>query len=184
MGPVRGPAEAKWAAQTQRAVENFPISGVSVERALVAELARIKGSVAAEKLKRKTMPRAVAEAIIEAAGEVVAGRWGDQFPVDVYQTGSGTSSNMTVTEVLATLAAERVGHPVHPNDDVNAPLSSNDQFPTAVRLAAGMAITGTLLGGLGRLRDVLRQQQRKWPNAGKAGPTHLMDPTPPTLRHA
>ena len=181
MGPVRVPAEAKWAAQTQRAVENFPISGVSVDRALVAELARIKGALAAEKLTRKLMPRAVAEAIIDAAEEVVAGQWGDQFPVDVYQTGSGTSSNMNVNEVLATLAAERVGHPVHPNDDVNAPLSSNDQFPTAVRLAAGMAITGTLLGGLGRLRAVLRQQQRKWAKAVKAGRTHLMDATPVTV---
>src|SRR5258708_9933220 len=98
MGPVRVPAEAKWAAQTQRAVENFPISGVSVDRALVAELARIKGALAAEKLKRKTMPRAVAEAIIAPAGEAVAGRWGDQFPVDVYQTGSATSSHINVTQ--------------------------------------------------------------------------------------
>jgi fumarate hydratase class II len=181
MGPVRVPAHAKWAAQTQRAVENFPISGIPVDRSLVRALARIKGTLAAEKLKRRMVPRAVAEAIIEAAGEVVAGRWDDQFPIDVYQTGSGTSSNMNVNEVLATLAAERLGRPVHPNDDVNAPLSSNDQFPTAVRLAAATAIGGTLLGELGLLSTVLRRQQRKWAKAVKSGRTHLMDATPVTI---
>ena len=181
MGPVRVPAQAKWAAQTQRAVDNFPVSGVPVDRALVRALAQVKGALAAEKLRRRMIPGPVAEAIAAAAGEVVAGRWDDQFPVDVYQTGSGTSSNMNVNEVLATLATERLGRPVHPNDDVNAPLSSNDQFPTAVRLAAASAIRGTLLGELGQLSTVLRRQQRKWIKAVKAGRTHLMDATPVTV---
>jgi fumarate hydratase class II len=181
MGPVRVPTRAKWAAQTQRAVENFPISGVPVDRSLVQALAQVKAALAAEKLKRRMMPRALAEAVIEAAGEVVAGRWDDQFPIDVYQTGSGTSSNMNVNEVLATLAAERLGRPVHPNDDVNAPLSSNDQFPTAVRLAAARAIAGALVADLGVLSSTLRKQERKWARAVKAGRTHLMDATPVTV---
>src|SRR3982074_3787419 len=109
MGEVRVPASAKWQAQTQRAVDNFPISGLQIERALIAALANIKGAVAAENARLKVIDKKVADAIQEAAGEVAGGEWDDQFPIDVYQTGSGTSSNMNMNEVLATLAADKIG---------------------------------------------------------------------------
>src|SRR5688572_20481321 len=130
MGEVEVPRQAKWGAQTQRAVANFPISGRPVEPAVIHALARIKGAMAAENAKRRRVPRAVGAAIRAAADEVADGRWDAEFPVDTFQTGSGTSTNMNVNEVLANLARERLGAAaeVHPNDDVNSPLSSNDQF--------------------------------------------------------
>src|SRR5215211_7119713 len=135
MGQVRVPAQAKWQAQTQRAVENFPISGLRIERALIGSLAAIKGAAAVENARLKVIPKDVAYAIHEAAEEVMDGAWDEHFPVDVYQTGSGTSSNMNMNEVLATLAEERLGSDVHPNDAVNASQSSNDVFPSAIHLA-------------------------------------------------
>src|SRR2546423_493836 len=116
MGEVRVPAEARWGAQTQRAVENFPISGQRLDPALIAALARIKGGAAVVNARLKVIDRPVGAAIAEVAAEVAAGQWCDQFPVDVFQTGSGTSSNMNMNEVLAALASERLGAPVHPND--------------------------------------------------------------------
>src|ERR1700710_942388 len=130
MGEVRVPAAAKWRAQTQRAVENFPISGQPIERELIAGLALIKGPGARVRAKRGLLDPAKAEAIAAAAGEVARGDWDAEFPIDVFQTGSGTSSNMNTNEVLASLAADQLGTAVHPNDDVNDPLSSNDQFPS------------------------------------------------------
>src|SRR5438067_2636917 len=141
MGDVRVPKDAKWAAQTQRAVENFPISGLTIDRYLIAALAAIKGEVAAERGRRKEIPKALADAIVAASAEVEAGQWDAEFPIDVYQTGSGTSSNMNANEVLASLAAERTGENVHPNDDVNVPLSSNDMFPSATHIPAARGIT-------------------------------------------
>ena len=130
MGEVRVPSDARWGPQTQRAVENFPISGSRLERSQIEALARIKGSAAAS-VKRDLglIEPELAKAIIDAADAVARGEHDDQFPIDVFQTGSGTSSNMNMNEVLATLAAESLGRPVHPNDDVNHPLSSNDMFP-------------------------------------------------------
>lgn len=128
MGEVRVPAHAKWRAQTQRAVENFPISGQRLERAHIEALARIKAAAAKVNAELKVLDPDVADAIQEAAAEVVAGRWDEHFPVDVFQTGSGTSSNMNTNEVVATLATERLGREVHPNDHVNASQSSNDVF--------------------------------------------------------
>jgi fumarate hydratase class II len=181
MGEVRVPAKAKWQAQTQRAVENFPVSGRGVALPVVQALARIKGAVAAENGARKRLPRPVASAVRAAAAEVVAGQWDDQFPIDTFQTGSGTSTNMNVNEVLATLASERTGRAVHPNDDVNAPLSSNDQFPAAIHLAAAERIDRHLLPALTQLARSLRAKQRELRDVVKAGRTHLMDATPVTL---
>src|SRR5690606_18150062 len=120
MGEVRVPADAKWRAQTQRAVENFPVSGQRLERALIVALARIKAAAARVNARLGVLDEDIAEAIVQAAEEVAHGRWDDQFPVDVFQTGSGTSSNMNANEVIATLATERLGRPVHANDHVNA----------------------------------------------------------------
>ncbi len=181
MGEVRVPADAKWRAQTQRAVDNFPISGLSIERSLIAALATIKGAAAPVNARLKVIDKDVAAAIESAAAEVAAGEWDDQFPVDVYQTGSGTSSNMNTNEVLATLATERLGREVHPNDHVNASQSSNDVFPSAIHLAAATEIAGTLIPALEHLALALRRKQRKFRTVVKSGRTHLMDATPVTL---
>ncbi|MDP9070514.1 MAG: class II fumarate hydratase [Actinomycetota bacterium] len=181
MGEVAVPADARWGAQTQRAVQNFPISGLRIDPALVAALATIKGAAALENARLKVIDKKVAVAIHEAAAEVAAGRWDDQFPVDVYQTGSGTSSNMNANEVIATLAAERLGQPVHPNDHVNASQSSNDVFPSAIHLAALGLVTDELVPALEHLAAALRRKKRQFKGVVKAGRTHLMDATPVTL---
>jgi fumarate hydratase class II len=178
---VKVPAAAKWAAQTQRAVDNFLISGLTVDRSLIRALAAIKVAVAAENGHLGVLDAEMAAAIATAAAEVAAGEWADQFPVDVFQTGSGTSTNMNVNEVVATLAAERLGRPVHPNDDVNRPLSSNDMFPSAVHIAAAVAVTRYLIPSLAGLSAALRAKQTEFAAVVKAGRTHLMDATPVTL---
>jgi fumarate hydratase class II len=181
MGEVRVPAEAKWAAQTQRAVENFPISGLRVERALISALASIKGAAALENARLKVIERRIATAIHDAAAEAAAGRWDEEFPIDVYQTGSGTSSNMNMNEVLATLASERLGDKVHPNDHINASQSSNDVFPSAIHLAATREITKDLIPALEHLARAMRRKSRQFKDVVKSGRTHLMDATPVTL---
>jgi fumarate hydratase class II len=183
MGEVRVPAEARWAAQTQRAVENFPISGLRIERALIAALAMIKGAAAQANLGLKLLDKPVANAISAAADEVAAGQWDDHFPIDVYQTGSGTSSNMNMNEVLASLASERLGGDVkvHPNDHVNASQSSNDVFPSAIHVAAALLIKDDLIPALEHLAKALRKKQRAFKTVVKSGRTHLMDATPVTL---
>ena len=181
MGDVRVPRDAKWRAQTQRAVENFPISGQPIERHLIAGLALIKGAGARVRAERGLLEADKAEAIAAAAGEVAAGRWDAEFPIDVFQTGSGTSSNMNANEVLATLAANRLGRSVHPNDDVNAPLSSNDQFPSAIHVAATQAVLHDLTPALAHLGDALAAKAAQFATVVKSGRTHLMDATPVTL---
>ena len=181
MGDVRVPASAKWAAQTQRAVENFPISGLTIERGLIAGLAAIKGAAAGVNARLKVVPKDVAGAVAEAAAEVAAGQWDDQFPVDVYQTGSGTSSNMNANEVIATIATEKLGAKVHPNDHVNASQSSNDVFPSAIHVAATQGLVTDLVPALNHLSAVLRKKQRQFKTVVKSGRTHLMDATPVTL---
>jgi fumarate hydratase class II len=181
MGEVRVPAQAKWSAQTQRAVENFPISGMTVETAQVHALARIKGAAARVNARLGVIETDVAEAIVQAADEVVAGRWDDQFPIDVYQTGSGTSTNMNVNEVLATLAMHRLGRPVHPNDQVNASQSSNDTFPTSLHLAAADAAVNQLVPALDHLATAFERKASEFADVVKSGRTHLMDATPVTL---
>ena len=181
MGDVRVPKAAKYQAQTQRAVENFPISGTTVERSLISALAAIKGAAAAENARLKIVDRKVADAIRSAAEEVAAGQWDGEFPIDVFQTGSGTSTNMNMNEVLATLATERLGSKVHPNDHVNASQSSNDVFPSAIHLAAATEIQDSLIPGLNHLAKALRKKSRQFKSVVKSGRTHLMDATPVTL---
>jgi fumarate hydratase class II len=181
MGDVRVPATAKWQAQTQRAVENFPISGTTVEPSLISALAAIKGAAALENARLKTVDRRIADAIHAVAEEVAAGEWAENFPVDVYQTGSGTSTNMNMNEVLATLASERLGSKVHPNDHVNASQSSNDVFPSAIHVAAATEIQYNLIPGLTHLARALRKKSREFKSVVKSGRTHLMDATPVTL---
>ncbi|WP_445516580.1 class II fumarate hydratase [Streptomyces sp. NEAU-174] len=181
MGEVRVPAHAKWRAQTQRAVENFPVSGQRLERAHIQALARIKGAAALVNAELGVVDKEIARAISEAAAEVAEGRWDDHFPVDVFQTGSGTSSNMNTNEVLATLASERLGRPVHPNDHVNASQSSNDVFPSSIHIAATAAVTGDLIPALAHLAEALERKAAEFAEVVKAGRTHLMDATPVTL---
>ena len=181
MGEVRVPATAKWRAQTQRAVENFPVSGQRLEHAHVAALAQIKAAAARVNAELEVVDKDVAEAIQEAAREVVEGRWADQFPIDVFQTGSGTSSNMNMNEVLATLATEKLGRPVHPNDHVNASQSSNDVFPSSIHIAATSAVANDLIPALRHLEEALAAKEREFAEIVKSGRTHLMDATPVTL---
>ncbi|MCX4751392.1 class II fumarate hydratase [Kitasatospora sp. NBC_01287] len=181
MGEVKVPAAAKWQAQTQRAVENFPVSGRGLGRAHIAALARIKAAAAKVNAELGIIEAPVAEAIRQAAAEVAEGRWDAEFPVDVFQTGSGTSSNMNTNEVLATLAGERLGRPVHPNDQVNASQSSNDVFPSSIHIAATAAVTEELLPALELLATALEAKEAAFATVVKAGRTHLMDATPVTL---
>ena len=181
MGEVRVPADARWGAQTQRAVENFPISGQPVARAILEALAIIKGTCAEVNAELGTVDATVAAAIGEAAGEVASGRHADQFPIDVFQTGSGTSTNMNMNEVLAQLASERLGRPVSPNDEVNASQSSNDTFPAAIHLATVREIGADLVPALDQLAAALRRKGGEFAELVKAGRTHLMDATPVTL---
>jgi fumarate hydratase class II len=181
MGEVRVPKSARWAAQTQRAVENFPISGQPVEPALVVALAMIKGAAATVNAEMGTIGTDVAGAIADAANEVADGRHFDQFPVDVFQTGSGTSTNMNMNEVLANLASEKLGQEIRPNNEPNASQSSNDVFPSAVHLAAALGIVCELIPALGYLASSLRSKQAEFAGVVKSGRTHLMDATPVTL---
>ena len=181
MGEVRVPQSARWGAQTQRAVDNFPISGKGLERSQIEALARIKAAVAAVKRELGMMEPELAEAIIDAADAVARGDHDEQFPVDVFQTGSGTSSNMNMNEVVATLAAESLGHPVHPNDDVNHPRSSNDMFPASIHIAATTGVIRDLIPALEHLAASLERKGDEFADVVKAGRTHLMDATPVTL---
>jgi len=181
MGEVAVPAAALYGAQTQRAVENFPVSGVRVDPAVVRALARVKAAAARVNERLGVLPADVAEAVAAAAQEVADGAHADQFPVDVFQTGSGTSTNMNVNEVLATLASRRLGRRVHPNDEVNASQSSNDTFPTAVHLAAADAALHDLVPALEHLATTLEAASDRTSDVVKAGRTHLMDATPVTL---
>ena len=181
MGDVRVPSHAKWRAQTQRAVENFPVSGLVIDRELIGALASIKGAAALVNAELGVIDPAVAQAIHEAAAEVVKGDWDPHFPIDVFQTGSGTSSNMNANEVLATLATERLGAPVHPNDDVNASQSSNDTFPSAIHIAATRSIVVNLVPALAHLEAALTRKADEFATVVKSGRTHLMDATPVTL---
>jgi fumarate hydratase class II len=181
MGEVRVPATAKWRSQTQRAVENFPISGVPLSRAQIEALARIKAAVASVKRTRQMVTADLADAIIAAAEAVARGEHDGEFPIDVFQTGSGTSSNMNMNEVLATLAEERLGRPVHPNDDVNHPMSSNDMFPASIHVAATALVTADLIPALEHLAGSLEAKSGEFADVVKSGRTHLMDATPVTL---
>ena len=181
MGEVEVPADALWGAQTQRAVDNFPVSGERIGRDMIAGLASVKGAAATVNGALGVLDADMAAAIHDAAAEVASGRHDDQFPIDVFQTGSGTSSNMNANEVIATLAARRLDRPVHPNDQVNASQSSNDVFPTAIHLAAVQLLSHRLGPALSRLADALEGKAAEFSAVVKSGRTHLMDATPVTL---
>src|SRR5271170_3853581 len=155
MGALDVPANALWGAQTQRAIQNFPPSGLRMPRAFIRALGLIKHAAAAANVESGDLPRDLGRAIQAAALEVAAGRYDDQFPVDVFQTGSGTSSNMNANEVIAALASRSVPVAVHPNDHVNMSQSSNDVIPTAIHVAAALLLHEQLLPALERLSTVL-----------------------------
>ncbi|TLF76033.1 class II fumarate hydratase [Nocardia cyriacigeorgica] len=180
MGEVRVPVDALWRAQTQRAVQNFPISGRGLERAQIRALGLLKAACAKVNRDLGLLEATKADAIIAAATEIAEGRHDDQFPIDVFQTGSGTSSNMNANEVIASIAKAR-GVEVHPNDDVNMSQSSNDTFPTATHLAATEAVIADLVPALDHLRLALLDKATAWKTVVKSGRTHLMDAVPVTL---
>jgi fumarate hydratase, class II len=178
MGEMAVPADALFGASTQRAVLNFPISGQAMPPAFIAALALIKQAAAETNGELGLLVPDVAGAIAAAAAEVAEGRHLDAFPIDIYQTGSGTSTNMNANEVIAHLAAARLGRPVHPNDEVNAGQSSNDTIPSAMQLAAAQAIRTSLLPGLARLHEALVAKSVEFDPIVKTGRTHLQDATP------
>jgi len=181
MGEVRVPADALYRAQTQRAVENFPISGITLERRHIEALARIKKAAARANAELGVLEQDVADAVVAAADDVAGGAHDAQFPIDIFQTGSGTSSNMNTNEVIATLATRSLGRDVHPNDHVNASQSSNDVFPTSVHVAAASALVGDLIPKLTVLAGSLERKSAEFRDVYKSGRTHLMDATPVTL---
>jgi fumarate hydratase class II len=181
MGEVRVPATAKYQAQTQRAVENFPISYRGLERSQIRALGLIKGAAARINARLGVVAEEVAQAIAASADRVAAGEFDGEFPIDVFQTGSGTSSNMNANEVVASLATETLGRKVHPNDHVNASQSSNDVFPTSIHVAATEAVSCDLIPALDHLASALAVKAEEWATVVKSGRTHLMDATPVTL---
>jgi fumarate hydratase class II len=181
MGDVRVPASALWGAQTQRAVENFPISGLGIDPDVVHALARIKASAARVNARLGVLDEDVASAIADAAEAVAGGAHDNHFPIDVFQTGSGTSTNMNVNEVVAALATEARGKRVHPNDHVNASQSSNDTFPSALHLAATGAVVHDLVPALEHLAAAFTRKAGQLDDVVKPGRTHLMDATPVTV---
>lgn len=181
MGEVRVPAAALWRAQTQRAVENFPVSGRGLEPAHIAALGLVKAVAAEVNGELGVIDEELAAAIARAATEVAENEHDAHFPVDVFQTGSGTSSNMNANEVIATLAARALDREVHPNDHVNASQSSNDVFPTSIHVAAANEVSHHLLPSLTHLAGRLRERAADFADLVKAGRTHLMDATPVTL---
>ncbi|HHW83251.1 MAG TPA: aspartate ammonia-lyase, partial [Actinomycetales bacterium] len=178
MGEVRVPADALYAAQTQRAVENFPISGRGLSPRHIHALGQIKRAAAIANRELGVIDEATSEAIVAAAQEVIDGKHDDHFPIDVFQTGSGTSSNMNTNEVVATLASKAKGEKVHPNDHVNASQSSNDVFPSSIHIAAVGAVVEDLIPQLEVLLASLDAKAEEWKDVVKSGRTHLMDATP------
>ncbi len=180
MGEVKVPVDALWRAQTQRAVDNFPISGRGLERAQIRALGLLKAACAQVNKELGLLDEDKADAVIAAAREIAAGEHDAQFPIDVFQTGSGTSSNMNANEVIASIAAAR-GVTVHPNDHVNMSQSSNDTFPTATHLAAAEMAVHTVIPALEHLNTALADKATEWWTVVKSGRTHLMDAVPVTL---
>jgi fumarate hydratase, class II len=181
MGELAVPAAALWGAQTQRAVQNFPISGLPLPSSFIAALGLVKQAAARANAALGLLPADVAGAIAAAAAEVAAGQHDAQFPIDVFQTGSGTSTNMNANEVIAHLASARLGRAVHPNDDVNMCQSSNDVIPTTIHVSAALAVERTLIPALEHIGAVLARKEAEVGAIVKTGRTHLMDAMPVTL---
>jgi fumarate hydratase class II len=182
MGELQVPADALWGAQTQRAVQNFPVSGQPMPRGFIRALGLIKGAAAQVNAELGLLPKGVAKAVQQAAQEVAEGRHDAHFPIDVYQTGSGTSSNMNANEVIATLATRAGKAKVHPNDHVNLGQSSNDVIPTAIRVSAQLATVEQLLPALKHLRKTIDKRGKGLAKVVKTGRTHLMDAMPLTFQ--
>src|SRR3972149_724514 len=184
MGEVKVPSHVYYGAQTQRAVENFPISGLRIPRSLICTLGLIKWAAAKVNHELRLVDKRIAKAIRQAAWEVVEGEWDGQFVVDIFQTGSGTSSNMNANEIISNRAIEllkgTIGSksPVHPNDHVNLGQSSNDVFPSAIHIASIEGIQNDLLPALRQLRQALIRKSQQFDRIVKIGRTHLMDATP------
>lgn len=181
LGEMKVPEDALYGPQTQRAVENFPISGQRFGRRFIEALGIIKKSAARANAEMGALDRDVADAIVAAASEVIEGKWDDEFVLDVYQTGSGTSTNMNTNEVVANRASQILGSKVHPNDHVNFGQSSNDVIPTAIHVAARVAMEQELVPGLEHLRAALAEKAVAFDGIVKSGRTHLMDATPVRL---
>jgi fumarate hydratase class II len=181
MGELQVPTDALWGAQTQRAVQNFPISGLPMPRAFIAAMGLVKQAAARANTALGLLEAEVSTAIEAAAAEVGNNRHDAHFPIDVFQTGSGTSSNMNANEVIARLATQRLGRPVHANDQVNMGQSSNDAIPTAIHVSAALGVRHELIPALTHLKDVLAAKEREVGSIVKTGRTHLMDAMPVTL---
>jgi fumarate hydratase, class II len=181
MGELQVPTDALWGAQTQRAVQNFPISGLTMPRGFIAALGLVKQAAARANAGLGLLREDVAKAVDAAAAEVSGGRHDAHFPIDVFQTGSGTSTNMNANEVIARLATQRLGRAVHPNDDVNMGQSSNDVIPTTIHVSAALAVRKNLMPALEQMRETLRTKEREVGAVVKTGRTHLMDAMPVTL---
>jgi fumarate hydratase class II len=181
MGELQVPASALWGAQTQRAVNNFPISGLRMPPAFIRALALIKWAAARTNRNLGLLPEPIADAVESSALEVAKGLHEDQFPIDVFQTGSGTSSNMNANEVIARLATRTLGSPVHPNDHVNMSQSSNDSIPSAIHIAAAVELKSKLLPALEHLAATIEAKARELAGIVKTGRTHLMDAMPVRL---
>lgn len=188
LGEIKVPKDAYWGAQTQRAIENFPISGIPFPVVFIRSLGHIKLSCAKVNVELGILDKKRASAIIQACNEVIKGKFDDQFPLDIFQTGSGTSTNMNANEVIATRANEIVTgrkntkSPVHPNDHVNMGQSSNDVIPTAIHVAAYLQLKELLLPSLGLLYKTIENKSKNYKNVVKTGRTHLMDAMPITLQ--
>jgi fumarate hydratase class II len=181
MGELNVPEDALWGAQTQRAVNNFPISGLTMPRSFIAALGLVKWAAAGANAELGLLDNKLAIAIQTTSLKVAAGEYDEQFPIDVFQTGSGTSSNMNANEVISHIASEDMGSEVHPNDHVNMSQSSNDVIPTAVHVSAALAISNTLLPALKHLSKSLHKKAQENADVVKTGRTHLMDAMPVTL---
>jgi fumarate hydratase class II len=178
MGELQVPADALWGAQTQRAVNNFPISGIPLPARFVRALGLIKWAAAKTNLDLGLLDTDISAAVQKAALEIAAGKHVEQFPIDIFQTGSGTSSNMNANEVIARLASASLGKPVHPNDHVNMCQSSNDVIPAAIHLSAAIAVSEALLPALAHLAEAIETKARVLADVVKTGRTHLMDAMP------
>ncbi len=181
LGELQVPADALYGAQTQRAIENFPISGQPMPAAFIRALGLVKAACATANRKLGLLDSERAEAIVTAAMRIAEGEFADQFPVDIFQTGSGTSTNMNANEVIARLASEVCGETVHPNDHVNMSQSSNDVIPTTLHVSASLEITRELIPALLHLLNVLEIRAVELQSVVKTGRTHLMDAMPVTL---
>lgn len=178
MGELQVPADALYGAQTQRAVDNFPISGLTMPATFIKAVGLIKRSAAVVNMELGLLPEPIGQAIVQAAGEIMEGRHSDHFPVDVFQTGSGTSTNMNANEVIARLAARIAGEPVSPNDHVNMGQSSNDVIPTALHVGSAVQTHQLLLPALTHLAETIENKAASLDGVTKTGRTHLMDAMP------